>query len=237
MRLLLLLALMALQASGALLSSTLATGANTITTPGITTTGATLLTVVVSHDHGGAVSISDSRGNSWVLAKSQPAAGNADIDIYYAWASLSVGASHTATITGSSIYAAAAFSAFSATKTGADPLDVTNSAAIAAGVFSGQTGSITPVANNSLIVSGVVCSCPNNQPTFSVNSGLSIMQQAPEVFSSNYSLGAGYLIQSPAAAINPTWTFSAATAGTSGAAIVSFKPAPAGVTTSQAFVF
>jgi hypothetical protein len=84
-----------------------------------------------------------------------------------------------------------------------------------------QPGSITPSVNGSLIVSAVSNYSTGGSPT--CNSGFTYFGTAKN----NYTgmMGAGYLIQETAAAINPTWsTANIGGSGNTGCGIADFAP-------------
>ena len=82
-----------------------------------------------------------------------------------------------------------------------------------------QPGSITPSLNGSLIIAGIA---DENSGGDSVNDGFSTPLQAPLVGGQNYGVASAYLVQTTAAAINPTWT---STGGLTSNVIAAFKPA------------
>src|SRR6185295_9449965 len=64
-----------------------------------------------------------------------------------------------------------------------------------------QPGSVTPGAANALVITGLeLTSAP-----VSVDSGMTILDQAPLAGGQYYGVALGYTVQSAAAAVNPTW--------------------------------
>jgi len=68
-----------------------------------------------------------------------------------------------------------------------------------------QPGTLTPANNNGLLVTFVTSW---NTGSLSIDSGFTLVDQGSFVLYANYSVGSAYLVQSTAAAVNPTWTFS-----------------------------
>jgi len=177
---------------------------NAVSTTAIDTTGATLLVISVSWYSGTttALTISDSRGNTYTPLTLRNA-GNAAHRFYYCANPTSVGSSHGATASATGIYAVVTLSAYAGTAPTAS-FDVENGATATSGT-SLATGSVTPAANGALIVSGWAGMNNTSNPT--VGSGLT------KTTSQNPSAGTciagamAYLIQTTAAAINPTWSW------------------------------
>lgn len=199
------------------------TNGNGFTTSSIDTTSANLL-VAVLVDHGGNAAFADSKGNTWLTAISPQsgAPGSSPyIRIIYVKAP-TVGSGHTFTVTvtfGNPFLAVAAFS-------GADtaaPLDRTS---FATNTFANtlQAGSITPTAANEVVVAGALVRATG---TLSIDSSYILTETGLYVGGTAYGGGLAYIVQSAAAATNPTWTLSG---GLAGAQIASFKsgapPAP-----------
>jgi hypothetical protein len=76
-----------------------------------------------------------------------------------------------------------------------------------------QPGSITPSQSGALVVTAV--GFGSNGDTSSINLGFTIAQHVA-LTGNTYGIGFAYLIQGAAAAINPTWTLSAANLWTAG---------------------
>lgn len=140
----------------------------------------------------------DSQGNTWNLVATYTSNGQHNLDVYY-WKNPSVSASHTVTISGTGsapVYSIVGF-------TGADltaPNDQHNGNA---GVFLDTlaTGSITPSANNCLIVSPLLYS-RSQGGAYPVDSGMTVIHRDE---ASTFCITAAYKIQTTAAAINVTW--------------------------------
>lgn len=208
-----------------LISHTKIGGPSPVISPAIDTTGATFLCVTINNffTDPATATVSDSKGNTFSKTASHvTAGGEANTIIFYCWSSCIVGTSHTVTVTIAS-FPGITFSAFSGVKTSANPLDQQNGAFSNTGVSTIATGSITPSANGTLIVTSVG-SGGSLSSGFSINSGFTIIEQLPYAGGNNEANASAYLVQGSAAAVNPTWTW---TAGNSAAVVIaSFLPAP-----------
>jgi hypothetical protein len=130
-------------------------------TPSLNTTTADL--IVIAMTGGDFVTPTDSNGNTWTLAKQQASAGGGEVSIWYCL-NPTVGAGHTFTLTPS--YDAHSISAWSGSAPGG--LDQQNGASriSADGVSLTQsTGSITPTANNELLIAAFGLNDPSNNLT------------------------------------------------------------------------
>lgn len=144
--------------------------------------------------------MTDSKSCSWSSITAHGTPGNVTVNIYYA-VNPTVGTGHTFTLTGTDLYGAVTVEAFSGVGM-SSPFDQQNGNA-SASASSLATGSITPAANNELIISGEAYFGDNSLAT--VSDSMTI---------TDYMGGGGvtggamaYKIQTTAAAINPTWTF------------------------------
>lgn len=200
-------------------SAACTSGNTTATTAAIDTTGANLLAAVIV-DYDGVTSTiadaSDSKANTWTPLTTRKTVGDERVTIWYS-VPTSVGSGHTFTAsragTFPSIHVVAATGAL------ATPFDVENGATTTGTTI--QPGSITPSTNGTLIITGVAAS--NEATGFSIGSGFT--QLGNFTNTANHQAGSGaYLVQNPAAAINPTWTAVANT--THSAAIAAFKANP-----------
>lgn len=192
---------------------------NGITTPSIDTTGADLIVIGVG-SYQTAPTLTDSKGNVWTaLTKS---ASNAVSQIYYCQ-SPTVGAGHTFTVTGTNTYSNLSVAAFSGSV--ASPFDV-----LSVANSTGTTvnpGSITPSADNELVFF-IGCSQTGTAESFSVGTLDSLASGS----SVNVGIADGYVIQTTAAAINPTFTATSNGTFPLSASIASFKAASGGTSVS-----
>jgi hypothetical protein len=163
----------------AFVSQIAASGANTFTSGTLDTSGADLLVVVVTEGTAGAVTLSDSKSNTWNPLTEQSAVAPACV-IYYAKAAGKTGTGHTFTATGSSIFCVLNVMAFSGSDATA-PFDQQNGAGGGSFTSTAAPGSITPTVDNELIISG-----------FAWNASLTItsVTGATAFYQTNYSGGA-----------------------------------------------
>lgn len=189
-------------------------GTNNCTTAAINTTGANFLIVTITEFGGTPAAPTDSKSNSWT-GLTDRVNGSIHVKMFFSIPS-SVGTGHTFTISSSGRFpgmTAAAFSGVVQTS----PLDVENGAGAA--TTSVATGSITPAAVNSLLVTS--CGTNTTSTNCTVNSGFST-PVGVQGTGSNESSFLAFLVQNPKAAINPTWTDT--NSSSMAAAIGAFKP-------------
>lgn len=210
-------------------ATTGAGGQNGGTTASIDTTGASLLVAVCGGDPPASnFTVSDSKGNTWTALTEASGGGFPNGRMYYV-ANPTVGTGHTFTLGGTNIYAGIEVASFSGI-TSTSPFDQQNGVAGSAadgGTATAQPGSITPSENNELVVAGI---CVSDSSTVTINSGMTVAPgQIPYAGGSNPTIAIAYIVQTTAAAINPTWD---GWAGTAGAAftIASFKEGAAAAT-------
>jgi hypothetical protein len=201
---------------------------NGITSAAINTTGADLI-VVIAAESGSNGALSDSKSNTWVQLARQTDSFGRSCTFYYAWNAI-VGTGHTFTIGGTSNFPSLLIAAYSGSRTSSNPYDtphLTQASQSSGNTF--QIGSVTPGANNELVVSGVHA---GGTVAMTIDSSFTITDQVADGNFGHESGGQAYLIQTTAAATNPTWT------QTSGAfwngITAAFIPAPTGVSGSAA---
>lgn len=196
-----------------LLANAAAAGTGTTAVTGaIDTTGADLL-IVAGNSFDVAISVSDSKGNSW-SSLTEYGGASARVRLFYVRGG-TVGSGHTFTITSTVGFPCVAVLAFSGSV--ASPFDQESGAGAA------QPGSVTPSEDNELLVSGL-CFSPSG--TISINSSFSISNQIDYAGGTNMGLAMAYKIQTSAGAENPTWsTTTSFTTRTSN--IATFKAAAA----------
>lgn len=186
-----------------------------ITSSAIDTTGAEHLYVSVACDTGsGTVTVTDSKGNTWQQLYLTNA-GFSRLVTFEAINLLSVGAGHTFTISGG-VFMRAQVTAFTG-YVGSPAVDQHSSGT---GTNSAHPGSITPTTTNQLII----CSSGTDNSVggvASIDSGLTIIDQGPEIGSDCYGLMVAYIVQTSIVTVNATvsWTVASATSAT----IVSFN--------------
>jgi hypothetical protein len=193
-------------------------GANGGTTSAINTTGANFIAISVAFNYNVipiGSDISDSKGNSYTaLTTHQENTGSANRLFYVA--APTVGASHTFTVTKTGAFVAVCVAAFSAVAT-SSPFDVENGATVGSGTTL-ATGSVTPSLNNEVVIAGI---CTGGAATSSIDSGFTLVGTVAGDNATYYGVGMGYLVQTTAGAINPTWTRS--NSGKMSASIASFQ--------------
>jgi hypothetical protein len=189
---------------------------NDVTTPGINTTGANFLVIAVGSFATGAVPIvSDSKSNSWTQLTNYQS-GNIRITMF--WSSpTTVGAAHTFTANGTSIFPSICVAAFSGAT--ASPFDTQTGNNGGSSITSIQPGSLTPAGSNELIITALGQEL--SAGTFSVDSGFTITDQIGWSSGNYFGTGLAYLVQGSAAAENPTWSWPSSANAAS--AIAAFK--------------
>lgn len=169
-----------------------------VTTGAIDTTGANLLIIAMACDTAYSTTPTDSKGNTWTQLTSYTTAV-VRVRIYYCIPT-SVGTSHTFSASGSiaGYIMGAAFSG-AASSSPADQQSGANSIASTL-----QPGSITPSEDNELIFSVLGFGAAGTP--VSINSSFIELGEGDFVSGESYGCGFAYLIQTTAAAVNPTWT-------------------------------
>ncbi len=181
-----------------------AAGGDSITTDAIDTTGATLLVIVLGFFNS-TPTISDSKSNTWTALTNSHEAAGSNCQIFYV-ANPTVGSGHTFTNGTSDSYSSVLVSAWSGAAT-TTPFDQQNQNN-AGPVTSASTGSITPGENNELVIAGVsLRDNGSTGDTVSINGGFTISDQVPSVGFAHLQGASAYLIQTTAAAANPTWSW------------------------------
>lgn len=201
-----------------------AAGLNGATTSAIDTTGASLLVIMAVA--GAAITVSDSKGNTWTGLTSQTITGQTG-RVYYAWNPI-VGTGHTFTVSGSGVAASFEVASFSGVQTSADPFDVQQSAT-ATGATQAGVGSatLTPSQNDSLVIGGQSFSAAIS--AYTAQAGFATVAQVNFSGGTNYGSALEYLIQTTAAAIpNSTVIASWTTAVSVSVHSAVFKPATGG---------
>jgi len=190
----------------------------TVTTSAIDTTGADTLFAFICGNSAYIPTWTDSKGNTWTALTAYEVSGATRGRWWYAKAA-TVGAGHTVTISIGNL-PAVAFLAFSGGHATA-PFLSENGLGTSYG-SSGQGGSVTPSEDNCLVLSGCV---DHVAATESVNQGFTIASQVSASANAK-GAAAAYLIETTAAAKDPTWTHSADNASSIANAV--FKSASGG---------
>jgi hypothetical protein len=198
-----------------------------VTTGAINSTGANFLAAAVADltTHPG-TDPSDSKGNSWTVL-TETTVSNVRLRLMYA-KNATTGSGHTFTASSAEAeFPAAAFAAFANVHT-VTPFDVENGGSTSGGTTV-QPGSITPGTDHELVLTGVGIS--GTPSTMSIDGGYTITDEVDFNGGVNFGVALAYLVQTSAAATNPTWTGTAVTSYA--ARIASFLEA---VTVSRRFI-
>lgn len=186
------------------------------TSPAMDTTGADLILISLSWYPNFTPSPvpTDSKSNTWtgLTARTQ---GNSKHQFFYCL-NPTVGTGHTFTVSGSLFAPAWVIQAFAGVGSFDQQIGTTGSGTPA----SIQPGSLTPSANNALVVTGIGGEMPSG---LSVTGGLT-QTTIHWVSGSNLAAATGWAVQTTATAINPTWTWTGASNGVA-VATVSFLAA------------
>lgn len=195
------------------------------TTSAIDTTGSTLLVlaagyIVSSTNTAPLPTVSDSKSNIWqVVNMSAPGAGAGQLALFAA-INPTVGSGHTFSCTvGFSSVAVAAFSGTHATfPTGSSRgASSTTNTSLA-------TGSLTPPINNTLLIAALAY---RDTTTVSISGGFTIAEQQPFASGSANGVVLAYLIQTSAAAANPSFSWTNSSSA-DGAVLAVFQPPVSG---------
>src|SRR6187549_386485 len=183
----------------------------------IDTSGADFLIAAVIYDSRTTPTFTDNKGNTWTAGFAQTNLSNASCQPY--WCNpTSKGTGHTVSCGGpTSQFSSVYFAAFSGALQGTPKDQAISNVGIASSTC--QPGSITPTENNEL----VICICGFNiagNPSIS-GGGMILLDKNGLSAGAFYGGGLAYVVQTAAAAINPTWTFGGA--AVSAAESVSFK--------------
>lgn len=194
------------------------------TTSSLDTTGANFLLVSIAYNNTPAVS--DSKSNTWTPLTLFPAGGN-KVRFWYV-ENATVGTGHTFTVSGSSIFCCAIFTAWSGVKTTGAFDQEAGHEGIGFDDTTPQTGPITPTENNELVVATRID--PNANPTG--HAGYTSIDQQTFVGGTSFPSGLIYQVQTTATTADPQWTFGI---GTFAATFISasFKESGAAAATSD----
>lgn len=179
---------------------------NSLTTPAINTAGSSLIIVGLTFFTGASTPIlTDSKSNVWTKLAVSSVTSNLAAVLYYS-TNPTVGAGHTFSENVTISFPSIAVLALSGSTT-LTPFDQENGNSNGSSASSIQTGSVTPTADNEILVSVV----GGDQATaFGIDSSFIISDQIPAA-GNNYSTGLAYIIKgagSSGSAVNPTWSSS-----------------------------
>jgi hypothetical protein len=209
------------------------TDTNGVTTAAVDTTGADLIVATIAYFNGGTGNVfSDSKGNSWSQLTDRTAGDGARIRTFYSQSPATVGTGHTFTFSGTGNFPSLAIAAFRGSL--ASPFDVENGTT-ASSVTSLATGNIVPSQDNELIIAALASNLATDTAT--IDSGMTTTDVIAWASSAHVGVGLAYKIQTTAAAINPTWSWT--NAMNAAVEVASFEASPVGTTAAvrQLFVF
>ncbi len=199
---------------------------NGFTTGAIDTTGADLIVLVTSWvDPFTPGTPTDSKGNSYTGLTTRTNTNDNAVRIWYKQAPI-VGSGHTFTANGNGTYQTLCAMAFSGSVS--TPFDVENGGPSSGTVTSLATGSITPTQDNELVIAAVSY---DDTTSLSIGGSFTIADQGAFVLNNAVGGALAYLIQTTAAAANPTWSWT--NSQKASAAIASFKAAAVGGSRQQ----
>lgn len=200
-----------------------ALGQNGGTTAGtIDSSGADTLFMVVGLQ-GGTPTVSDSKSNNWTQVVTVDNGFGAKNFLFRSDTPATVGSGHTFTATLNSGLVGIAVTAFAGGATSSiDDQNAGHGSVFASTI---APGSITPTADNTIVITGASASDSPTDPS-SIDASFTIAAHVA-AGATNYGTGIAYLVQTTAAAANPTWTLSQS-ATHEVATIASFKAAAGG---------
>lgn len=169
---------------------------STVTSDAVDTTGSNLIVIGIAVDGAAVPTIADSKSNVWTALTASTL--TVKTILYYSLNPI-VGTNHTFSNTGASNFCTICVAAFS----GASTFDQQNGAT-ATGVTTIQTGSVTPSESSELVITHLGFNAAG-LPT-SIDSSFIETNDREFGASNNYGSTMAYLIQTAAAAVNPTWT-------------------------------
>jgi hypothetical protein len=175
-------------------------GTTSVTTTGIDTTGAKLLVVTVMANGGGTYAVSDSKGNGYI-GRVKRSVGAQQCREFFCTAPV-VGASHTVTVTNSNAFPYVTFSSWTATGLIVPEFENAGTTGNATTV---NSGSLTPVASNRLILAGFGEDAAITGLSVSGGSLAIVHQQAGS--GSNRGGALAYEVQTTASSRTATWTW------------------------------
>jgi hypothetical protein len=192
------------------------------TTGSVNTTGANLIVGIIGFENASGqqtlpLAFSDNKSNVYLLGAQSAISSTDGVALYYC-VSPTVGSGHTFSTTQNNSFptcCVAAFSGLAADFTIGFPYKNNHTA----GATSIQAGSLTPTVNNCLVIAGMAY---RDTTSVSIGGGFTISDQAPFIGGTAIGSSLGYLIQTSAAAANPTWSWTNSVAAD--AVLMIFQP-------------
>lgn len=186
-----------------LLVHAITSGLNTNSTTAVDTSGADLLVLVAGSYSVTPGTITDTYENTWTSATASDASSGARSRIWYCIRPLT-GPSHQFGLSGTSIYGGVAALAFSSGGVGESAFDVENGAVAGSAGTTISTGSITPSANNALLVFGTSADTTNIANAASVGT---LLDAVAGIVDTAFGNASAYEIQTTATARNQQFTY------------------------------
>ncbi len=193
------------------------------TTDPISTQSANLLVAAVGYNPTvtSEPALTDNKGNTWSAIGSVNSGGTTKLRMFFLLNG-AVGHGHTVTATGADSFGGVCLMAFRGSAT--SPLGSALSDSDAGSASTVQPGPLTPDNDNSLVITGLAFDA-NSSGAVSINGGFTAVSTA-SVAATSVGSGLAYLVQTTAAAADPTWNVTnVATAGIA-AMITTFRAAP-----------
>ncbi len=210
----------------ALVSHTSVVGLSTTTSGSIDTTGATFLVAHGSYLASAGITVSDSKGNTWVPLTATTVVGSGSSQLFYV-ANPTVGTGHTFTFTGTGCSCALEVASFSGVTT-TSPFDTQTGNQGIATSLNLSIGS--PAAGSNVFVTGLHL---ESLATVSINSGFTIIEDNPfSAIVGNFGGALAYKVSATSESV--TWTPSITTS--MAGRMADFMPAVV-ATTVQPIVF
>lgn len=179
-------------------------GSGSVTTGGINASGATILVgAVIGLNSPPSLGVTTSNSNAISYLTLQSHASGLALRLFF-----TASGSYTNGMTVSVANSAWSFlsvAVLALSGVASTPLDQQNGTTTGTDGTSLQPGSITPGEDNEIIVAAVTTS--STETAFSINGGFTIADQFDLSGGNHFSLGLAYLIQTTAAAANPTWSW------------------------------
>lgn len=191
-----------------------------------------LIALLISSYTDGAYTVTDSQSNTWAAGTrdtgGNPSPNGSSAQIYYSYDVTKREAAHTFTISGAVVYPTCFVVGIKGVKHLADPKDTSTASHTDEPGTTVQAGSITPAENYEILLS--VCASGGTVAHSSVTiagNAFTKWDGWDHVSGRGLTTAVAYVIQSAAAAANPTWTSSGSTIGYA-ASNIAFKQASGG---------
>lgn len=201
------------------------TNSNGTTSSSIDSTGGNFIAIgTTQYEPVGAPTLSDSKGNTYTALTREVNSSNQANRISHC-ANATVGSGHTFTLSGTGQFPSLSACVFSGVKT-ASPFDQQNGNHNSA-VTSLVTNSVTPSEDNELLfTTSTIIDGTGASTVGTINGGFTLIGSLGLGLGNYYGIQTAYLVQTAAAAANPTWSWTGSFDAL--ARIATFKAAPGG---------